>query len=75
VNQHRATSKFGVRVERCGDQRTVGTDQMVCHQVCGVLEPEERKTREDAPLIGDRIGKNHVESADPVTGYQEQGIV
>ena len=39
------------------------------------IEEEERKPGEHPPLVGDRIGQDHVVGADPVAGDHQQALV
>ncbi len=47
---------------------------MVLDDVRGLVEPEFAERGEHMALFGDRVGHDHIESADAVGGHDEQRV-
>ena len=57
------------------DLRGVGGQQGAGHDVGHLVAPEDGHGGEHPALVGDRLGHDHVEGADPVRGHHEQAVV
>ena len=75
LHQHEATVQIvGVRLELLGQIGHVGADQMVVDDILHLVEPEQRKLRENTALVGDLAVQNVVERGD-VVGRDHQQLV
>src|SRR6267378_3232896 len=52
-----------------------GVDDVVGNYILQQMEPEKRKLRKDAALVGNRRGKDDVESGEPVRGDDQELVV
>ena len=68
----RPSSCGGVRGELAGE--ILRGDHVMRNDVRELLEPEKRKLRQHAALIGNRRGENDVEGREPVGGDDQQAI-
>src|SRR6202165_2267251 len=73
-NDHGAACEFVLElVEGSGEIR--GADDVVGNYILQQVAPEKRKVRKDAALVGNRRGKDDVESGEPVRGDDQELVV
>src|ERR1700674_951473 len=74
LHDHGAACEFLFeRVERRREIR--GAEYVVGDYILQQMEPEERKLREDAALVGNRRGQDDVESGEPVRCDDQELVI
>ncbi len=74
LHDHGAACKFILELGE-GRGKIRGAEDVVGNYILQQTEPEKRKLRKDAALVGNRRGKDDVESGEPVRGDDQELVI